>query len=289
MTAVFKKEFKSSLFGMTGPIFIFAVLLILGFFTMFYVFVNASTHFEYAIVDGAFWSLILTPILTMRSFSEERKTKTDQLLYSLPITTAQIVLGKYLAMVAVFAIPCAVSALYPVIASFFAGGGMNFAICYGALLAYFLLGCALIAVCMLISSLFESQVIVAILSLAVTLFLNFLSSVVSVIPTEPFVSVVALAVIALVAAYIVYASTKNYIATAVVGVVLLGAIAAVYFVDSSLYVGLLSNMISSIFIFQPIATFANGVFDITCFIYYLSIAALFVFVTVQSFERRRWN
>ncbi len=289
MLAVFKKDFRSSLNGMTGPIFIFAVLIIMGFFTYIYQFKSAYPNFEFSIVDGAFWSLLLAPILTMRSLTEERKAKTDQLLYSLPITTTQIVLGKFLALAAVFAIPCAVLCVYPLVINVYASEGINFAVAYGAILSYFLLGCAVIALCMLISSLFESQVICAILNLALLLALYFVKSTSNFIPEDPWLALAIFIILSILLAMVIYSVTKNYIATAVAGVLLVGAATVVYFTDSSLYTGLGKEMISAVFIFQPITSFANGVFDITCLIYYLSLCALFVFITVQSFEKRRWN
>ena len=234
MYAVFKKEFRSSMTGMTGPIFIFAVLFVLGFFVQG-IQLSGSPKVELSVVNGAFWSLILTPILTMRLFSEERKTRTDQLLYALPISTTSVVLGKYFAMVAVFAIPCAVLALYPVLFAFFAPAGMNFIMAYGAIIAYFFLGCAVIALGMLISSLFESQVICAILNLAILLALYFLTS------------------------------------------------------SASAFSGIIAKVVSAISLFNPIIAFAYDTFDITCFVYYISVAALFIFLTVQSFENRRWH
>ena len=289
MLAVFKKEFRSSMNGMTGPLFIFAVLAIIGFFTMMYQFNSAMTNFEYSVSDGAFWSLLLTPVLTMRSFAEERKSKTDQLLYSLPITTAQVVLGKFLAMAAVFAIPCAVLCLYPLIITAYSSGDVNFAVIYGSIFAYFLMGCAVIALGMLISSFCESQVICAVLNLAVLLALYFVATLSGAIPDSAVFTLVILAVLSLIVAGISYYATKNYILAAIVGAVLLGATFAVFFIDSSLYAGLGAEIIGAVFIFRPISNFAYGVFDITVFVYYLSLAALFVFITVQSFEKRRRN
>lgn len=234
MYAVFKKEFRSSMTGMTGPIFIFAVLFVLGYFVQG-IQLSGNAQVELSVVNGAFWSLILTPVLTMRLFSEERKTKTDQLLYALPISTTSVVLGKYFAMVAIFAIPCAVLAIYPVIFSFFAPAGINFLMTYGSIIAYFLLGCAVIAIGMFISSLFESQVICAILNLAILLGLYFLTA------------------------------------------------------TTSALSGIFAKIVSAVSIFSPIIAFAYETFDITCFVYYISAAALFVFLTVQTFENRRWH
>ncbi|MBE6588201.1 MAG: ABC transporter [Ruminococcaceae bacterium] len=289
MNAVYRKELRSSLLGMTGPIFIFAVLAILGFFIANYQFSDGNPHFEFPIVEGSFWSLLLAPVLTMRSFSEERKTKTDQLLYALPISTTAVVMGKYLAMVTVFAIPCAVICAYPIIVSFFAPTGINLFLAYGSIFAYFLLGCAVIAIGMLISSLFESQVICAIVNLVVILGCYFITANTGAVSDSATTSLVLLIGISLIIAVFVYFTTGNLIAAGVSGLVLIGAAAAVYFINSELYTGLSAKILSALFIFRPISAFAYETFDITCFVYYLSIAALFVFFTVQSFEKRRWN
>lgn len=289
MGAVFKKDFKSALTGMTGIIFITAVLVFVGVFTAIIHFDQRFAQFEYALISASFASLLLTPILTMRSFSEERKMKTDQLLYSLPISTFQIVMGKFLAMAAIFAIPCAVFCLYPIVLTFFAEGSLNYVMTYGAILAYFLLGCAIIAICMFISSLTESQVISAIISIAAILLVYFLAQFSAYIPTDDWFSLMVVVILCLVVAFIVYSATKNYIAGVCAGAVLVIAAVVVYIVKPALYVGLASQMISGICVFLPIQAFGNGVFDITAYVYYLSLIALFIFATVQTFEKRRWN
>jgi len=289
MYAVYKKELRSSLLGMTGPIFICAVLGIMGFFTAYYQFTAGYSQFEYTIADGTFWSLLLAPILTMRSFTEERRSRTDQLLYSLPITTTSVVIGKYLALVTVFAIPCAILCIYPLVVSAYTNGTPNLAIAYGAILAYFLLGCLVIAIGTFISSLFESQVICAIVNLSLLLVLYFMTTVTSYISDSAVVSLVFLLILAAAVSGIVYFSVKNIIASAVTGGVLAAAALVVYFVNAELYTGLAQRMISTLFIFTPVSVFAFGTFDITCFIYYLSLTVLFVFFTIQSFEKRRWD
>ncbi len=289
MVAVFKKDFKSALTGMTGIIFITAVLLFVGIFATLLHFNGRYAQFEYSLISASFASLLLTPILTMRSFSEERKMKTDQLLYSLPITTLQIVMGKFLAMAAIFAIPCAVFCLYPIILTFFAQGSINYIMSYGAILCYYLLGCAIIAICMFISSLTESQVISAIISVAAILLVYFLAQFSTYIPTDDWFSLMVIVILCLAVALIVYSATKNYIAAIAVGGVLVAAAVIVYFIKPTLYVGLAPAMIGSICVFTRVEAFGNSVFDITAYIYYLSLIALFVFATVQTFEKRRWN
>ena len=289
MFAVYKKELRSSILGMTGPIFIAAVLVTVGIFTFVYQLSNAMVQFEYSVISSSFWALLFTPILTMRSFTEERKSKTDQLLFSLPISTADIVLGKFFAMATVLAVPCVVMCVYPLVFSSYASDGINFAVSYSAVLGFFLLGCCIIAISMLLSSFFESQVICAIVNLILILVIYFMASLSSSIPEDAVFALAFLIVLSVAVAAIVYASTKNLIATAAAGVALIGAAIAVYLINSELYIGLAPTLISSLFIFQPIYSIGNGIFDITCYVYYLSVAALFVFVTVQTVEHRRWN
>lgn len=118
--------------------------------------------------------LIAIPILTMRVIAEERRQKTDQLLYALPIGMTRVVLGKYLAMITVVAIPCAIMGAYPLILRSF--GNVPLGTAYGTLLACFLLSCTLSAVGMLISSLTDNQAVAAGLCFVVMLLLYFMNS-----------------------------------------------------------------------------------------------------------------
>ena len=289
MSAVFKKEFRSGMCGMTGMIFIAYVLLFLGMYTVYVNYYYRIGNFEIVIISAAFLSLLAVPLLTMRSFSEERHNKTDQLLYSLPISTGKIVLGKFFGMAAIFAIPTVVVCIYPLIASVYNSGSINLAIGYGSILAYYFLGCAVIAICMFLSTLTESQVIAAILSIGVILLLYFSDLLLTVIPSGATVSLITAIVLAIALGCIVFAGTKNAIAGGICGGVLIIGIVAVYIVDASLFDGLLQTIIGALSIFTPIESFGLGTFDIACLFRYLSICALFVFFTIQSFEKRRWN
>lgn len=289
MNAVFKKEFRSGMCGMTGMIFIAYVLLFLGIYTVYVNYYYRIGNFEIVIISAAFLSLLAVPLLTMRSFSEERHNKTDQLLYSLPISTGKIVLGKFFGMAAIFAIPTMVVCIYPLIASTYNSGSINLAIGYGSILAYYFLGCAVIAICMFLSTLTESQVIAAILSIGVILLLYFSDLLLTVIPSGATVSLITAIVLAIALGCIVFAGTKNAIAGGICGGILIIGIVAVYIVDASLFDGLLQTIIGAFSIFTPIESFGLGTFDIACLFRYLSICVLFIFFTIQSFEKRRWN
>ena len=291
MSAVFRKEFRSGLTSMTGAIFMAIVLFTYGWFTVEINFVNKSSHFEYTIVWASLLSLLAVPVLTMRSFAEERHSKTDQLLYSLPLTATQIVLGKFFAMIAIFAIPTAVVCVYPIIAAAYGGGEVNLVTIYGMLLAYYILGCAVIALCMFLSTLTESQVIAAVLGFGVLLIeclVEALGLVQQSVLTSEIASLASILGLAIACGFIIYAVTKSYIAGGISSLVLVIVAVVVYVVKSSLYEGLIGKILSAVSIFSAIVNYPKGVFDITCIIYYLSLAALFIVFTVQSFEKRRW-
>ncbi len=108
MLAIYKRELKSYLTSMVGYLFMFFVLLIAGIYFSAYQLSAAYPKFEYTLNAMTFVFLIAVPILTMRVLAEERKQKTDQLLLTSPVSVSGIVMGKYLALVTIYAIPIAV-------------------------------------------------------------------------------------------------------------------------------------------------------------------------------------
>lgn len=117
MTAILKHELRSYFNSFTAYVFGAFLLLFIGFGAMFYNLENAMANFEYVFSYGCIALIIVIPLLTMRVIAEERKQKTDQLLYSLPVSTTQIVLGKYLALLTVYLVPMALIGVYPVLLS----------------------------------------------------------------------------------------------------------------------------------------------------------------------------
>ena len=128
MTAIYKRELKSYLTSMVGYLFIFFILVLTGIYFSAYQLSAAYPKFETSLSAVTFVFLIGVPILTMRVLAEERKQKTDQLLLTAPVSVSGIVIGKYLALVTVFAVPMAVMCTYPLIMSRF--GTVEFASAY---------------------------------------------------------------------------------------------------------------------------------------------------------------
>lgn len=287
MTAVFRREFKSYFTGMMGYVFIGFVLLFVGIYTMALNLNYGYPGFEYVIQSCSFMFLIAVPVLTMRVFAEERRQGTDQLLYSLPVGVTQLVLGKYLAMVALMAIPVAVISFYPLIIGAF--GTISYATAYGSIFAFFLLGCALLAIGMFMSSITENQIIAAVMCLG-TLLLSYLMTALSTLITSTaLASTIALMVVALLLSLIVRLMTKSWSAAGATAVVTFAPLALLYLLNPAAMEGAFTGSLGALAVFDRMQNFVKGVFDLTGVVYFLSVAALFCFFTVQAVEKRRWS
>ena len=231
MFAIYKRELKSYLTNMIGCVFISVLLIIVGIFVTVMNLLYGYPLFEYSISNLTPFLFVLIPILTMRSVSEERHAKTDQLLYSLPVSVGNIVLAKYFAMITVFLIPTVIMAFYPLILSIF--GNVPFASAYGALLGFMLLVSALIAVGLFISSITESQVIAAVVSAGVLLGMYLMSVIAGIIPSSAFASLIGFAVVMVLIALIVWRMTKNATVAGIVCVAGLFLVGSIYLIDST--------------------------------------------------------
>lgn len=287
MTAVYKRELRSYINGMTGAIFVGFILLLAGIYMVVYNLLGGYPQFEAILSNVAFVYMFAVPVLTMRSVAEEKHSRTDQLLYSLPIGMTSVVLAKYLAMVTVLAVPCIVMCFYPMILAMY--GTVYFTTSYASLLAFFLLGSALIAIGMFISSLTESQVIAAVVSLAAMVFINLMNGLAGLIPASAGASLAGFIVIAVIIGMIVQVLIRSAVVSVSAAVVLIAGCVLVYLGNPSVFEGAVPALLSSLALFDRMGSFLNGMFDLTAVIYYLSVIVLFVYLTVQSMEKKRWN
>lgn len=173
MFSIYKRELKSCLQSFIGFLFIAVTLFFMGLYYSVYCLLGGYPYFSSVVGSVVILFMISVPILTMRILAEERRSKTDQLILTAPVSVGGIVAGKFLAMVTVFAIPTVIISVYPLILSRF--GRIPMGEAYLSILAFFLYGMTAIAVGILVSSLTESQVISAVLSFLV-LFLGYLMS-----------------------------------------------------------------------------------------------------------------
>lgn len=287
MRAVCKHELRNYFHSLTAYVFGAFLLAFVGFGAMLYDLQAAVSNFEYVLDFGSLVLVVIVPILTMRVVAEERRQKTDQLLYSLPITTFQVIVGKYLALLVIYLIPLAVISIYPLIFSQF--GEVYLPTSYGSIFAFFLMGAALIAVGVFLSSLTDNQGLAAGIGIAVILFNYYSVRLSEHVSSTAAGTAVALLVLILAVGAVVRYLTKNEDLAFAVCLVLLAAASILYFVDSAAYEGLLPDLMKALSLFERFTVFVNGVFDLTGLVYYLSVIVFFLFLSVQSLEKRRYN
>lgn len=287
MIAVFRREVGAYFKGVMGYLFAAFLLIFAGIYTMAYNLSGYYANFEYVLDSVSFIYLIAVPIIAMRSLAEEKKQKTDQLLYSLPMRLSDVVLGKYFAMLVVLLVPTLIMGLYPLILSQY--GTISFTTAYGALFAFFLLGATLLAIGLFISSMTESQVASAVITLVTLLIMYFLSSLASYISTTASASLIALCIVVGILAVVLYILTKNPIVSLLAGGAGIGGLMLWYQHSYSDFVGLFGDVLTQLSVFDRFYTFVDGVFDVTAIVYYLSVTCVLLFLTVQAMEKRRWG
>lgn len=235
MLAIFKKELRSYFTGVIGYVYLVLFLalsaLIFCYTTLFSMSASVTQYFTYMMIASG----ILLPLLTMKSFSEERKTKTEQLLFTSPVSITSVVLGKYLASYVMFAGVLIPTSLYFLILLPYSS--LKVGILFGSMIALLLVGAAFIAIGIFVSSITENQLSSAVGSIAIILGFLGVSLLSSLIPNTYFIRFI----------------------------------------------------IDSLSIFTRFQTFTNGYFDVASIVYYVSISALFIYLTVRVYDRRRYS
>lgn len=287
MIAVFKHELRAYFHSLTAYVFGAFLLAFVGIGAMMYNIQAAVSNFEYVLSFCSLVFAVIVPILTMRVIAEERRQKTDQLLYTLPITTTQVILGKYLALLVVYLIPLALIAVYPLIFAQF--GDVYLLTAYGSLGAFFVLGAALLAVGVFISSLTENQGLAAGIGIAAILLNYYSVSLAEYASSTAIGSLIGLILIVICLGFVVRNLTRNTDLAYWSAIVVIAGLMIAYFVDSSVFEGLLPEIMSALSLFERFYVFVNGVFDLTAVVYYGSVIVFFLFLSVQSLEKRRYN
>ena len=287
MGAIFRHELRNYFHSLTAYVFGAFLLAVVGLGSVLYNLQAAVSNFEFVLSFASIIFVVIVPILTMRTLAEERRQRTDQLLYSLPITTTQVVLGKYLALLVVYLIPLAVISLYPLLFSRF--GEVYLPTSYGSLFAFFLMGAALLAVGVFLSSLTDNQGFAAGIGIAAILLNYYSVSLAEYTSSTAMGSLIALYVIALLLGVVIRGLTRNENLAYGVTLVLIAALSVAYFVNSSAFEGLLPDIMTKLSLFRQFNSFVNGAFDLTAIVYYVSVMGFFLFLSVQSLEKRRYN
>ncbi|MBR5241971.1 MAG: ABC transporter permease subunit [Clostridia bacterium] len=235
MLAIFKREMRSYFTGVIGYVFLVLFLAVGGILFCYTTLYSMSSATSSYFLLMLLFSAIVLPLLTMKSFSEERKLKTEQLLLTAPVSIPSMVIGKFLASYVIFAGALVFNSLYFLVLLPYAQ--VKIATLIGSLIALLLVGAVFIAIGLFVSSLTENQLSAAIGTIAIILVLLAIGLINSLIPSDY----------------------------------------AIRFV------------FDAISIFTRFQNFTNGIFDVASFVYYISVAAVFLYLTMRIYDRRRYN
>ena len=236
MFAIFKRELRSYFTGVMGYVFMVMFLVaaaaVFCYTTLFSMSADVTSYFVIMLI----FSAVILPILTMKSFSEERKLKTEQLLLTAPVSITSMVIGKFLAAYAMFASALIFTSLYFLILIPYAIT-FKIALLLGNILALLLVGAVFISIGLFVSSLTENQLSAAVGTIAIILGLLTVGLLSSLIPSS-------------------YA---------------------------------IRYVLDSLSVFGRFTAFTSGYFDISAVVFYLSLASLFLYLTIRIYDRRRYN
>ena len=288
MLAIYKRELKSYFQSMTGPVFVAFLIAFTGIYFMAYNMTAGYPYFSYTLSGSLIVFLVGVPLITMRCCSEEGNNKTEQMLLTAPVSLGKVVLGKYLAMATVIAMPNIVFCVFPLIIK--SQGTAYLTVDYISIGVFFLLGCVYAAIGMFLSALTESQIIAFISTFGILLVLYLWDGILSMLPSSAVSGLVGVLILITVAAFYVWHMTGNPVLSG--GIEIVGVIAGVvvYVVRSEVYENLLSNLLGRLAlanVFTDITS--NSIVDVTGIAMYLSIIIVFVFLTVQAIQKRRWS
>ena len=287
MRSIFVHELKSYFHSLTAWVFAAFLLCFVGIGAMMYNIQAAVSNFEYVLSLSSLAFVVIAPILTMRVLAEERRQRTDQLLYSLPVSTTEVILGKYAALLVLYLVPLAIIAVYPLVFAQF--GDVYLPTSYGSMFAFFLLGAALLAVGMFISSLTDNQGLAAGVGIAVMLFNYYSVSLSEYVSASALGSAAALVVISCIIGLVLKLLTCSGNLGYWTGFALSFASFAAYLLAPDALEGLLPEIMSALSLFDRFYVFVNGVFDLKTVVFDLSVIGFFLFLSVQSLEKRRYN
>jgi ABC-2 type transport system permease protein len=288
MLAVFKRELRAYFSSPIGFVVIGLFLFMSGIFFAAGNLLGASPEYNSLLSTMAFIFLFLVPILTMRLLSEETRQHTDQMLITSPLSVTAVVVGKYLAAVAVYLITLLLTVVYPVMMGFFALLGLEWWKIAGGYVGLFLLGSSFIAVGLFFSSLTESQIVAAVATYTALLVMWIIDALTSMVPAGWLYGLGFVAIVAAALALVVWLSTRSVPATAATAVALGAGIAVAAVLKQSLYEGLLAKVMAWFSLLKRYEDFNLGILSLSPVVYYLSFSAAFVFLTVRMIERKRW-
>lgn len=234
MRAIIKRELYSYF---CSPLAYVILWLFTGFSGVFFFamcLMNDSSSLTYVFSNMFLVTILITPIICMKLWSDEKKQKTDQALLTAPVSVFGIVMGKYLSATILYLISMVIYIIFGFVISFFVSPDWSVISCN--FLGLFLLGAAMIAIDLFLSSLTESQMVAAVTGFAVGLFIYLLDSISSVVPVD-----------------------------------------------------FIADLLTKLSFVSHYENFTVGILNISDLTFFLSIIALFIFLTVRVIEKKRWS
>jgi len=288
MIPIYKKEMRTYFTQMMGYLFLAFILLLIGLFFTIMNLMFRDANFQHVLSSTTLFFLFLVPVLTMRLFSEEARHKTDQLLFTCPLSVAQIVLGKFLAAFTLFMIAAAITALFPLLLGIYAES-MPVSRIVGTYTGWVLVGVSCIAVGLFISVLTDNQIVAAAGTFA-ALFLMFLMDAFAMsMPTSTFSSLVFVGLIVVGVAGIWFNSTRNIISSVVVALIGIAVSVGLYIHNNLIYDGIIVRALNWFSIYARFGGFEAGILNLSDIVYYVSFVALFIYLSINVIEKRRWR
>ena len=287
MKTILSREFKAYFTSPIGYVFLTFYLFIFGFY---FSGINISHQSgDYSIVFRYLMNLLVftIPLVTMRLLSEERKNKTDQLLLTAPIHVWEMVLGKYLAASLLLLVTLGLTLVHPLILTIL--GDVPWPVVMSTYVGYFLLGATLISISLFISTHTENQIIAAIGSIGIFLLLLLVDALSTLIPAQRLSSLIFVFIIIAFLTLYIYLSIKDIYISLSIGFICAIITTLTYKFNGTLFDGLCTKVLQWFSLFSRYDNFGNGLFDIGSIVYYLSFIFVFLFLTNQSIEKRRWN
>ena len=281
-----KKELRSYFNCMSGYVFIAFFVFIMG---LYFSLINISQglpDYQYVISDSTIMFLIIIPLITMRLYSEEAKNKTDQLIFTVPTSISKITLGKYFAALILFLFAMILTSAFPILLSFY--GKIPVAQILGTYVGYFLLGACFISIGIFISALSENQIAVSISTFAIIFVFYILDSIATKLPTDKNSCAVFILCVILFLCYVFYTRLKNFIGSFIFCIVSLVAFLLTYFFAPGVFESAIYKILTWFSLLSHFNNFGSGILNLSDIVYYVSFVILFLYLTVNTIEKRRW-
>lgn len=287
MLAIYKKEMRSYFTSILGYLFLTFFLALLGLYHYLQNMYVGYANFAYALYGMRMFFILLVPMVTMRLMAEEKRQKTDQLLFTSPVSIEKVVLAKYLSVLSMFGIVMLISCIYPLIMTKY--GAVNLKQAYLSILIFFLLGATYMAIGLFISALTESQAFAAVITFVVVLVTSISSGIGGIIPSDATTGWLFFAILFLVFCLVTYLIMNQATISFLLGIVGEVILMVLHIAKPTIFEGAVQSFFDCFYVLGRFDNVVYGILDVSDLIYYISISGLFVFLTIQGIKKRRWS